>query len=165
MPNIAVVLKDVIRRVAKREIKALTGKMKQAVAKYRRDIAHLKRQARTQDKEIALLKRQERKRLDESPAKAKPLEGVRFSARSVKAQRRRLKLSAADYGKVVGVSGLTIYHWEQGKSRPRKAQLAALVAARGLGRREALAKLELLKARAKPATRKPRKKGRRKAKR
>jgi len=55
-------------------------------------------------------------------------------------------LSAADYGKVVGVSGLTIYSWEHGNRRPRKAQVAALVAARGISKREALAKLEVLKA-------------------
>ena len=36
------------------------------------------------------------------------MESVRFSARSVKAQRSRLGLSAADYGKLVGVSGLTM---------------------------------------------------------
>jgi DNA-binding transcriptional regulator YiaG len=59
----------------------------------------------------------------------------------VKAQRSRLGLSTADYGKLVGVSGLTIYNWEQEKSRPRKAQLAALVAVRGIGKKEALMKL------------------------
>ena len=69
------------------------------------------------------------------------MESVRFSARSVKAQRSRLGLSAADYGKLVGVSGLTIYNWEHDKSRPRQAQLAALVAVRGIGKREALLKL------------------------
>ena len=37
--------------------------------------------------------------------------------------------------------GLTIYNWEQEKARPRKAQLAALVAVRGIGKREALLKL------------------------
>ena len=74
---------------------------------------------------------------------------MRFSPRSVKAQRSRLRLSAADYGKLVGVSGLTIYHWEHGKVRPQRDRMAALVAVRGLGRREALAKLTLLKSDAK----------------
>jgi DNA-binding transcriptional regulator YiaG len=75
--------------------------------------------------------------------------GVRFSARSAKAQRRRTGLSAADYARLVGVSPLTIYNWEHGKSRPRKQQLAALVALRGIGKREALAKLQQAKAPAK----------------
>jgi DNA-binding transcriptional regulator YiaG len=59
----------------------------------------------------------------------------------VRAQRRRLRLSAADFGRLVGVSGQTIYQWEQGKSRPRRSQFAALVALRSTRRRDALAKL------------------------
>jgi hypothetical protein len=43
---------------------------------------------------------------------------------------------------LVGVSGLTVYHWEHGVNRPRNAQLAALVALRGIARREALKQLE-----------------------
>ena len=39
MPNIATVLKEEIRRLAKREIKASTSSTKGAVAQYRRDIA------------------------------------------------------------------------------------------------------------------------------
>ena len=39
---------------------------------------------------------------------------------------------------------LTIYNWEKGKTRPRKEQIAALVAVRGIGKREALRRLELL---------------------
>jgi DNA-binding transcriptional regulator YiaG len=152
MPNIASVLKDEIRRLAKKEIKSDTSAMKRAVVQYRRDIAKLKRQMAVQAKEIALLKAQDEKRLGQPQAKEEgELDGVRFSARSVKAQRARLKLSAANYGKVVGVSGLTVYSWESGKSRPRKQQLARLVAARNLGRREALTRLSQLNAEAKKA--------------
>ena len=41
MPNIAAVLKDEIRRLARREVKTHTIATKQAVAHYRRDIARL----------------------------------------------------------------------------------------------------------------------------
>jgi DNA-binding transcriptional regulator YiaG len=144
MPNIAAVLKDEIRRLAKKEIKAEIGTTKSAVVQYRKDIAKLKRLVQAQQKEIAFLKAQEQKRLGQQPSTEEPIDNVRFSARSVKAQRNRLKLSAEDYGKLVGVSALTIYSWEQGKSRPRNAQLSRLVAVRGIGKREALAKLEVL---------------------
>ena len=140
MPNIAAVLKEEIRRLAKKEIKAQVGKTQKAAAQYRRDIAMLKRLLGQQDKAIKLLKKQTQQQ-GQPQAEEEPLDGVRFSARSVKAQRQRLGLSAADYGKLVGVSGLTIYNWEHDKSRPRKAQLAALVAVRGIGKREALLKL------------------------
>ncbi len=53
-------------------------------------------------------------------------------------------LSAADYADLVGVSAQTVYSWEQGKSKPRDTQLAALVAVRDLGKRDAWKRLELL---------------------
>jgi DNA-binding transcriptional regulator YiaG len=137
MPNIAGVLKDEIRRLAKKEIKAQVGTTKKAAAQYRRDIAALKRALSQQEREIKLLKKTQ----GQPQVEEEPLESVRFSARSVKSQRSRLGLSAANYGKLVGVSGLTIYNWEHEKARPRNAQLAALVAVRGIGKRKALLKL------------------------
>jgi DNA-binding transcriptional regulator YiaG len=140
MPNIAAVLKDEIRRLAKKEIKSQVGATKQAVATYRSEIAKLKRVLAQQERDIRLLKKQSQPQ-DQPQTEEEPSESIRFSSRSVKAQRSRLGLSAADYGKLVGVSGLTIYNWEHGASRPRKVQLAALVAVRGIGKREALDKL------------------------
>jgi hypothetical protein len=49
------------------------------------------------------------------------------------------------------------HNWEHEKARPRRAQLAALVAVRGVGKREALKKLAELQA--------TKKRGRRKARR
>ena len=144
MADLANALKDEIRRLARKEIKAETGATKQAVAQYRREIASLKRQLRKQEKKIAFLEDQERRRLEEPQASDKAVESARFSARSVAAQRKRLSLSAADYAQLIGVSALTIYNWESGKTRPRKEQLAALVAIRGMGKREAQRRLELL---------------------
>ena len=144
MATFAAALKDEMRRMARKVMRAETGVMKQAVAQFRRDIARLKRQLRQQERKLAFFETQERKRLTRPAAAAKPADNARFSARSVRAQRKRLKLSAAEYAKLAGVSSLTIYNWEHGKSRPRAPQLAALVTLRGLGRREALAKLELL---------------------
>jgi len=145
MPNIATALKEEIRRLARKEIKAMVGSTRRAVVQYRRDIAKLKRQLSHQEKNVAKLEKQliaqggKRKTDGEEPPSS-----ARFSPRSLKAQRRRLKLSAADYGKLVGVSGLTVYNWESGKSRPRKAQLASVVAIRGIGKREAAKRLEAL---------------------
>jgi len=165
MANLAATLKEEIQRLARKEIKAQTGTTKQAVAQYRREIAKLKRQLREQEKKINFLEKQEQKRLGQPATTEEPTEGIRFSARSVKAQRKRLGLSVEDYARLVGVSGMTIYNWEQGATRPQKAQLAALVAVRGISKREASAKLELLKAEEGKAARKPRKKPRKKAKR
>jgi DNA-binding transcriptional regulator YiaG len=139
MSNIASALKEEIRRLAKREVKRETQKIRQAVAQYRHEIAKLKRVLAEQEKKIAGIARRDAKSVKQ-PAETAD-DKRRFSARSVKSQRTRLGLSALDYGKLVGVSPLTIYAWEQGKSRPRKAQLAALAAVRGIGKRGAMQKL------------------------
>ena len=154
MPNIAGVLREELRRLAKKEIKTEVGTTRRAAVQYRRDIAKLKRLVGQQDKEIKHIKKRLQQQQNQSQPTEEQLEGVRFSARSVKAQRQRLGLSAADYGRLVGVSGLTIYSWEHEKARPRKALLAALVAVRGIGKREALVKLaELEAARKRPRRR------------
>ena len=135
MTTLAAALKDEIRRLARKEIKAASQATIKAVAQHRREVAQLKRQLRDQEKKVASLQK--------GKPTPKPVdESVRFSARSVKAQRTRLGLSAADYARLVGVSPLTIYNWEHGKSRPRSEQLAQLVAVRGIRKREARAKLE-----------------------
>ena len=160
MTTLAVALKDEIRRLARKEIKAQTGSTAQAVARYRREIASLKRQLREHEKKIAFLEAQERKRLGKPEVADHKNEGIRFSPQSVKTQRKGTGLSAADYAKLVGVSAHTIYNWEQGKSRPRKEQFASLVALRGLGKREAQAKLGLLKDKRAPKPRSRRRKKR-----
>jgi len=146
MPNLAAAFKDEIRRLAKKEIKTQTEVLRQATTQYRHEIATLKRQMREQQRQIARIRSSAGKGSEPSPGEDEPAEAVRFSARSVRAQRARLGLSARDYGRLIGVSGLTIYNWEHNKSRPRKAQFDALVALRGLGKREARARLQALDA-------------------
>ncbi len=141
MPNIASVLKAEIARLAKKETKAATSQLKTASTRYRSDIAKLKKLLVGQEKTIARLIKQVQQQPGQAAPAEEPRDGVRFSARSVRAQRQRLGLSAVDYGKLIGVSSLTIYNWEHGKSRPREPQLAALVAVRNLGKREAMKQL------------------------
>lgn len=66
-----------------------------------------------------------------------------FDPDAVYAERERLELSAKDYGELVGVSGLTIYNWEKGKTKPRQAQLEKWLAVKGIGKREAWRRLGL----------------------
>jgi DNA-binding transcriptional regulator YiaG len=132
-------LKDEIRRLAKREAKAEVAKAQKAATQYRAEVAKLKRQLRQREREIRLLRKHTTQQPEEDP-----LAGVRFSARSVRSQRNRLGLSIEDYAKLVGVAPLTLRHWEDGTSRPRRSQLAALVTVRNIGKREALARLAKL---------------------
>ncbi len=109
MANVLAHLKDFVRRLARKEFKADIGSTKKAVSQYRREIAALKRQVHSQTKEISFLKTQENKRLGQptATATAEPTDGLRFSARSVFAQRKRLKLTRQQYAKLIGVSPLT----------------------------------------------------------
>ena len=143
MANLATALKAEISRLAKKEIRSATAVTKRLVAQYRRDIAELKRKTQKQERKIAFLEGQERRRIGK-PTQEAELKELRFSPKWVKAQRSRLGLSAADYGSLVGVSAKMIYDYEQGVSKPRKQQLTALSTVRKLGKREALKRLEML---------------------
>jgi DNA-binding transcriptional regulator YiaG len=145
MPNLAAALKDEIARLARKEIRSHTVVTKRMVTQHRRDLAALKRTVAALQKEVAFLAAQERKRVMSKPAQKQQPENVRFSPRWVKIHRDKIGLSAADYGKLVGVSGLTIYNWESGKARPRDQFLPKLAAVRGLRKREALNRLAMLK--------------------
>ena len=142
MPNIATVLKEEIRRLARKEAKAQVAALKKASAQQRRDIAALKRQFREQQRANAMLAKVVSEGRAAAPAVSDATSTRRFSPTWLRKHRAKLGISAADYAKLVGVSGLTIYNWERGKSRPRQAQLIALAEVRGMGKREAVAKLE-----------------------
>ena len=83
------------------------------------------------------------KRASEAP-KATEVTQTRFvpKGKGLRSHRARLGLSAEEYGRLVGVSAQTIYSWERQTSTPRAAQRASLAAVRGLGKREAHARLE-----------------------
>ena len=144
MPNLLSLLNERIRRLARREIGGQTQKTRRLTTQHRRDLAALKRQVAALARTVAFLEKQEQRRVASPPLVPQEAKGVRFSARSVKAQRARLGLSAKDFGRLVGVAGLTIYSWESGKSRPRAKQLPGLAAVRRLGKREARQRLEML---------------------
>jgi DNA-binding XRE family transcriptional regulator len=59
--------------------------------------------------------------------------------------RKRLSLSAADAGTLIGVSGQTIYNWESGTTQPRTEQKVAIAALRQLGKKDAAIHLERLR--------------------
>jgi DNA-binding transcriptional regulator YiaG len=146
MANLSSVLNEQIRRLARREIKGQTRTTRRLTAQYRRDIAALKRIVHDLAARTAFLEQQEKRRTSDLPV-ATESEKFRFRADGMRSHRGRLGLSAKDYGRLVGVSGLTIYHWENGKARPRRQQLAKLAAVRGIGKREAFKRLEMLNGR------------------
>jgi DNA-binding transcriptional regulator YiaG len=141
MPNIGALLKQEITRLSRREVRGQVQTTKKASAQYRRDIAALKRELGTLKRQVALLQRHAP---GTPPAMQSDSTGtkVRFVAKGLRSQRSRLGLSAENYGRLVGVSAQSVYNWEQGHTTPRAGQVTAIAALRGIGKREAEARLE-----------------------
>lgn len=144
MPNIASVLKAEISRVARKEIRNEATALKKAVSAHRADIAELKRRA----KELEAKLRQ----LNKSTAKNVPAvalddsaQNLRFSAKGLASHRKRLNLSAADCGLLLGASDQSIHVWEDGKVRPRAKHLPAIAALRTLTKTSAADIVESLR--------------------
>jgi len=146
MPNIATILKAEISRVARKEVRVEIEALKKASAHHRSSIAALRRQVEAMEKELRRAVKGSARRALTNEVNEGPAAPVsrRFSAGRLATHRSRLGLSAAIYGKLVGVSGQTIYHWEQGKARPRGAQLESLASVRELKAGELAERLENL---------------------
>jgi DNA-binding transcriptional regulator YiaG len=141
MPNIAAVLKDEIARIARKEARAQTAEFKKASAQYRTHIAALRRRVEDLERQLKRASKTAARDSGEPAEDENPGTNRRFSATRLAAQRQKLGLSAADFATLLGVSGQSVYKWEHGESRPRARQLEAIAALRGIGKREAAARL------------------------
>lgn len=145
--NVATALKAEISRIARKELRAETDTLKKAVVAQRHEIAGMKRRMQAMEKQLkATAKQTARVSKAVVPPEEDSSAQLRFSASRFAAQRQKLGFSAADFARVLGVSALSVYKWEQGKNRPRAAQLATIAKARKLGKKEAAALLEQLTA-------------------
>ncbi len=143
MPNIATVLKEEIARVARKESKGDTQKLKKSSAQYRSDIAALKRRMLALEQLVARQGRASRKTAPAAATAGEESTGsrLRFSAKGLASQRKRLGLSAAEAAAIIGVSGQSIYKWEDGKARPRASQIPLIATLRGMSKKQAAARL------------------------
>lgn len=140
MPNFAAVLKDEIVRLARKELKKELEGLRKASSSYRSEIAALKRRILALEKRVSrpIGRTTTRVAPDQNADETSPL---RFSAKGLVNMRKKLGLSAAGLGMLLGVSAQTIYHWEAGKTRPRPQQVAAIAALRKMGKRQVAAHL------------------------
>lgn len=151
MPNIASVFKAEIARLARKELRGNSVALKKAVAAQRSEIANLKRRLHALEATVKRLSKEsganDARRRTAAPAEAVEADaaGLRFRATGMAANRKRLGLSAADFGLLVGATGQSIYAWETGKTKPRPQALAAIAALRGIGKREVEARLAGIK--------------------
>ncbi len=135
MANIASVLKDEIIRLARKELRSETERLKRASTQCRSEIAALKRRVVTLEQQLSRLGKSTTQNVE---VKANPdtETKVRFVAKGFKSLRQRLGLTAEVMGALLDVSAQSIYSWEAGKSSPRKQQLPKIAMLRGMGKRD-----------------------------
>lgn len=145
MTTFAVSLKKEIARMARKELKSDIESLRKTTAGHRSEIAALKRELKALRDET---KRQARqlKRVpgavassteDEAPRRGRQ---ARYSAEGFAAMRKKLGITQAQMGQVLGVSTLSVYKWESGQVTPRQAQQEKILALKKVGKR-AVAKL------------------------
>lgn len=141
MATFSDVLKSEILRISRKASREPLASLHSASTRHRKQLAQLTRELAALRKEVSLLRRETARRGAADAPVSAPAEKTRFQARGLKSLRARLGLSADDFGRLIGVSGLTIYNWEHGKSVPRPDSLARLAELRSVGKREAAARL------------------------
>lgn len=145
MPNFAAALKDEISRLVRKELKGDIAALRTTIATQRGEIAELKRRAKALEKSMrgAARTAQGKEKLPaaSSVVSTTPL---RFSSKGLATHRKRLGLSAAQVGLLVGTSGQSVYLWESGSVRPSEKHMPAVAALRSMGKREIAAKLAAL---------------------
>jgi len=152
MPNIATVFKAEIARLARKEVRESSDGLRKTVATQRTEITNLKRRLQELEGVVKRLAKGQGAistrpgtRVSSDSGESSTT-GLRFRAKGMAANRKRLGLSAADFGLLVGTTGQSVYAWESGKVKPRPEALAAIAALRGIGKLEAEARLAAVKA-------------------
>ena len=144
MANLVGALRGEITRLSKKVVRDETAIMQKMSVQYRRAIADLKRRIAELEKKVGIIEKPLLGKPVAEQAPAVEVESLRFSAKGLAKLRKRLGLTAREFGKLIGVSDQSVYNWEFGRARPMVTQLAAIAAARAMGKREARARIEKL---------------------
>jgi len=151
MSTMAQVLKNEIRRLARREIRLSLTRSRKEIATLRRGLAEVR--TRITASEVA------QKAMAKSAAAVAPAPGTPagakaepgwFSSRGILALRKRFRMTQAQFAQLAGVTSQAVYQWERGgargKLRLRNKTAVALAGLRDLGAKEAKARLAMPKA-------------------
>lgn len=141
MPNVAAVLKEEIRRLARKESKTAVGPLKKQLAAERKASASVRKELAAQKRALAQLvgavKRQAKGGGAAVTVEAAAAPAGKWRKDTVRSTRRALGLTQGQLAKLVGVSPITVSFWETGRSIPRAKQQAAVLAVRELSKSEA----------------------------
>ena len=133
-------LKSEISRLARKEAKQVVAPVRKASTNYRGLIAGLRKQIDALQGEVAALRRVAPKAENALLATQEPQGRFWITGKGVKALRKRLGLTQAQFARLAGVSVPTVVNWEgsKGKAPIRlKAAIAQLQTMRGMGKKQA----------------------------
>ena len=146
MSNLATILKSEILRLASKQVRSETESLRKSLANLRRDLAASKKRIRELEAAGARARKAAiRAKPDADAKKGQDAVKLRFRAAGLASNRKRLGLSAADVGALVGATGQSILSWEKGTSRPRQGYLGPIAELRNIGKREAARRLAALR--------------------
>lgn len=136
MPDFKQTFQEEVRRLARKELKALDEK-----------ISEQKKTINALQKRVNELEKKQAAAVFVAPASEKKQDvsaqdkdrKVRFSPKTIQKLRKKFNLSQKAIAKLLDVTPFTVSHWEIGKNRPRANQIEAISALAKLGKRKLLA--------------------------
>jgi DNA-binding transcriptional regulator YiaG len=145
MSNVVKVLKEEIARISKREAKSATQGIGKSNVWLRKTVADLRKRVVLLEKENKHLAAAMKKYQVAQPQVPDAAEGkkARFTSKGIRALRKKLRISQADFGKLLGTTPGAVHLWEKkdGALNLRDKTKEAILSIRGLGAREAKEKL------------------------
>ena len=134
MANIQQILNDEIRRLARKEVITLEKELKSQLVELRKTVAAQNRRIKELEKALPLQAAPAKN--SESTAAAEEVKSFRVTPERIIKWRQSMGLKRAQYARLLGVSPLSVAHWEQGSSTPREAQKKRIAELRDMGKRE-----------------------------
>lgn len=145
MPNIARLMNEEIRRLARREAKTAIAGIRKDNVKLKGTAADLRRRIAQLERDNKRLIAAEKRRQEEVPQLApEQAQKVRITSKGICSLRKKLGVSQAGFAELVGASLQSVFGWENkgGALRLRDATKAGILSIRGLGAREAKERLK-----------------------
>ena len=132
MPTLAATLRNEIRRLGRAEVK----KALRPLARFRKQVKSLRLDSRGTKRALTSLERGLRRLRDRLSAQSlgararKAAAGPRIAPRVIRGLRDKRKMTRLEFAKLLDVSPGSIFGWETGRTIPRGANRARLVALR-----------------------------------
>ena len=130
MPDFKQTFQDEVRRLARKELKALDEK----ISEQKKTINALLKRVNELEKKQAAPAAAAVKAA--APAEEDKGRKIRFSAKSLQKFRKKYAISQKALAALLEVTPFTVSHWEIGKNRPRTAQIEAFYSLMKLGKRK-----------------------------